>query len=247
MTQGPKVLTIDLETSPALVWTWSLWKPVIGIEQVEEPTRMICFTAAWETGKVMFHSEWTDGTENMLDALYALLSEADVVQHWNGTSFDEPHIRRELLEAGYPPLPPFKTVDLMQWVKRNTRFLSNKLDWVAQRLLADRKKKHEGFTLWLKVLRGDPVAQKRMEVYAKQDTALTRRLGQKLRPYIASFPHAGLYTITDDVICRCGSDNLERRGAYYAKTFTYQRYRCRDCGAWNRGRKNVGAATTVGV
>lgn len=245
MTQ-PKILTLDIETSPALVWTFSLFKPIIGIDQIEEPTRMICFTAAWETGPVMFHSEWTDGIGPMRDALYDLLSEADIVQHWNGTSFDEPHIRRELLEGGYQPLPPFKTVDLMLWVRKNTRFMSNKLDWVSRRLLADKKKQHEGFTLWLKVLSGDVGARKRMELYAKKDTALTRRLGKSLRPYISNFPHAGLWT-GEETSCRCGSTSLEKRGTYKTGVSEFQRYRCRKCGAWTRGIKRIGHVTTRGV
>jgi transposase-like protein len=41
----------------------------------------------------------------------------------------------------------------------------------------------------------------------------------------------------DSVHCnRCASPNLERRGYAYTNAGQYHRYRCSDCGGWQRSR-----------
>ena len=45
--RDPKVLVIDIETSPNVVYAWGLWDQNIGISQVIEPSRVLCFAAKW--------------------------------------------------------------------------------------------------------------------------------------------------------------------------------------------------------
>ena len=59
-------------------------------------------------------------------------------------------------------------------------------------------------------------------------------------PYIKNHPNVGNY-INDAVphCPKCGSTKVEKRGFMYTNVAIYQRYRCKDCGGWSRGRKNV--------
>ena len=66
-----KVLTIDIETSPHLAYTFSTRQAYITPIQVVEPTRMLSFAAKWE-GKpqVIFESEYDfESQENYLSPL----------------------------------------------------------------------------------------------------------------------------------------------------------------------------------
>lgn len=231
--KGPRILAFDLETAPNLVYTFSLFKPVIGHEQIVEPARIICFTAQWVgTKKTIFMSEHHDGYEAMLKGLYDLLDEADIVLTYNGTTFDGPWSTGEFMAQGWTPPAPFKHIDLFQHVKRLTRFPSKKLDYASYRLLGEKKVKHEGFTLWRDCLAGDEKAWNRMKRYAIQDTKLLVKLFDEIRGWI-KMP---LQISEDPTSCHnCGGTKLQRRG--YARTMysKYARYVCTDCGKWLRG------------
>ena len=42
------------------------------------------------------------------------------------------------------------------------------------------------------------------------------------------------------MVCpNCASSNLGKRGFTYTNVSKFQRYICKDCGAWSRGRSNL--------
>ena len=170
----------------------------------------------------------------MLRELHELLTEADVIITYNGKKFDLPWIKGEFISEGLPPVPPVQHIDLYQVVRANARFLSNKLDYVANKLLGERKVAHQGFGLWKGCLNGDPTARRKMERYSKQDTALLPKLWDVLRPYTtgANAIHAG-----NPLGCpSCGNDRKQSRGYYRTKVSQYRRYQCQNCGHWFRDK-----------
>lgn len=245
---SPRVLTVDIETSPIIAYTWSLFKPFITIDQIIEPTRMICWAAKWlGEDQVIYRSEYHHGREAMLRDIDKLLREADIVVHFNGDSFDIPHIKRELKQAGYAPLPPLTTIDLYRIAKKSFYFPSYKLDYIAQALSVGAKVHHSGFSLWRACLEAppedNPSRQKRawslMRKYNKGDVVVTEDLYVDLRPYIPNHPHVGLYNDDPTVsVCgNCGSDDLRREGFRMTKVGKYQRFQCKACGAWSKDKK----------
>lgn len=238
-----KILFIDLETSPITAHTWGLWQQNISIKQIVESTQVICFGARWGTSKkVIFKSVHHDGKKEMLKELHALMDEADAIVGWNSKGFDHKHIRREFLEAGMTPPSPAKDIDLMLEVKRNFRFPSNKLDYVAQRLGVGAKVQHTGFDLWLGCMAGDEKSWKMMKKYQIQDVNLLLELYDKLLPWMKhpSVPaHKG---IEGEACINCGSHNIKRRGYEVLNTGKYQKFQCNECGKWMRGKSAV--ATT---
>ncbi len=243
MSDGPRVLVLDIETSPNLGYIWALYKQDIGLSQLVKTTEVICFAAKFHGEKDIYFASVNDGVGIMRDLLYELLDEADVVVTWNGINFDIPHINRELLEGGYPPPSPFKHVDLCQVVKKNFRFTSNKLDHVAKKLGVGGKLRHTGFDLWLGCMAGDPKAWALMERYNRRDVVITDKVYTKLLPWIPNHPHVGLYSDdpSKNVCGRCGSNKLKRRGFAYTSVGRFQRFRCDGCGSWSRtGKRDAG-------
>lgn len=178
------ILMLDIETKPIKAYVWGLWDQNVYIDQIIEPTEMLCFGARWlGEKKVTFRSVHHDGKQAMLEELHKLMDKADVLVGWNSAGFDHKHINREFLENGLMPPSPVKDLDLMSVVKANFAFPSNKLDYVAQRLGVGAKVKHSGFQLWLDCMAGDEKAWREMKKYQLQDVNLLIDLYYELLPW----------------------------------------------------------------
>ena len=238
-----RVLFLDLETSPNLAYVWGLWDQNVAINQIVDSTEVLCFGARWlGEKKVIFKSVHHHGKKEMLDALHALMEEADVLVGWNSQAFDSKHIKREFLENGYLPPSPYKELDLMRVVRSQFKFPSYKLDYVSQTLGVGAKVKHSGFDLWIGCMAGNNKSWKEMKEYQIQDVNLLLALYDILLPWIKNHPHAGLHDDIDGC-SNCASTNLERRGVARTVSNTYQRYQCRDCGKWMRGNEPIAKTT----
>lgn len=239
---GPKVLLFDLETAPATVFTFQLYQPIIGIDQIIEDSRIISWSAKWlGDRRVITMDEYHEDRGSMLAKMWELLDKADVIIGYNSKRFDEPWIRGELIREGYPPFSPIRHIDLYQIAKSNFRLLSGKLDWLSFVLLNDRKVKNPGFSMWRDCLMGDDDAKRKawalMRKYGKKDTALLEPIYEILRPWIKiGVPNFGLYS-GDEFVCPfCGSSEVQKRGFAYTPTGKFQRYQCQSegCYAWSR-------------
>lgn len=253
LADGPKILTIDIETAPNLAYVWGLWDQNVGINQIEQAGSVICWAAKWRHEKrVEFRSDHHDGHTAMIERAHELMSEADGVVSFNGRNFDMKHLRREFLEQGLGPPAPHKDIDLLLTVRRQFKFPSNKLDYVAQALGLGAKVKHDGFELWRDCMAGDDKAWAQMRKYNIGDVKLTERLYDRILPWIHNHPHYGLYQIdasneAPNVCQNCGSDRLQRRGWAYTPLGTYQQLRCKGCGKYSRGKRRVNHVDARGV
>ncbi len=243
---GPKILVIDIETSPNLAHVWSLWGQNVGLSQLLESGEVICFAAKWlGSKKTMFYSTFHNGKEEMVQQAWSLLDEADIVVHYNGKRFDIPHLNREFLEAGLEPPAPYAQVDLYQTAKSKFKFPSNKLDYIAQTLNIGAKTSHAGHQLWLDCLADKPKAWKTMRQYNIHDVELTETLYTKLLPWIHPHPNLNLYGGSG---CpQCGSSELRREGYSRTSLGIYQRYQCKDCGRWSRDKHKLGGTDVRGI
>lgn len=236
-----RVLSLDIETSPNIAYTWGLWQQDVGTHKLIEPSRMICFAAKWMDGKrVHFFSEYHHSHEEMVAAAWHLVDEADVVMHFNGRSFDMKHLNREFLLAGLGPPSPYQEIDLLLTAKRAFKFQSNKLDYLASQLGLPGKG-HSNFQLWVDCLAGSKKAWKQMREYNVQDVLMLEDLYERLLPWISNHPNRNLF---DGNGCpRCGSSRLVRRGYRHTQVSTFQRYRCADCGGWSSSTKRESGTT----
>ena len=245
MANGPRILSVDIETSPVVAHAWGLFKQNIAISQIIERPRTMCFGAKFlDERKVHYYSEHDHEPDVMFHAAHALLSEADIVMHYNGDRFDLPRLNTEFVMMGLTPPAPYRSIDLLKVVRQNFQFTSNKLAYVSEQLGLTGKVKHEGHELWIKCMAGDPKAWAKMKKYNVQDVRLLEELYEKLKPWIKAHPNWGLYSDTQDTVCpTCGSADLERRGFTVKTTGKYQRFRCRGCGTWPTATQRVSGVT----
>jgi hypothetical protein len=233
-----KILLLDIETAPHRVFTWGLWNQNIGLNQIAAPGYTLCWSAKWYGNpEVMFASIYEDGKKKMLQGIYDLVAEADVVVHYNGTKFDIPTLNQEWLGMGWSPPAPFTEIDLYRTVKNRFRLPSNKLSYIAEYLKLGSKVNHKGMELWIECMNGEPDAWETMEQYNKQDTALLERLYDAVLPWVHNHPNHALYDDREMFLCpNCGSPHVQKRGYHFTRTMRYQRYRCSACGSWSKER-----------
>jgi DNA polymerase elongation subunit (family B) len=241
---GPRILSLDIETSPVVAHAWGLFKQNIAISQIIERPRTICFAAKFEDQRrVHFYSEFEHGRDEMIGAAHALLTEADVVMHYNGDRFDLPRLNTEFVLHGHKPPAPYKSIDLYKVIKRNFQFTSNKLAYILDQLGLTGKVKNSGHDLWVRCLAGDPKAWAEMKRYNVRDVRVLEELYEKLRPWIKDHPHHGLYSGEEDACPNCGGLDLRREGYTLTGMGRFQRYQCRGCGTWSRSNKRQQGVT----
>lgn len=262
MSDSPKMLFMDIETSPNLAYVWRLFNQNVSLSQLVEATQMISFAAKWRGSKrVHFYSDFHNDHPTMVQALFDMLDEADIVVHYNGRTFDVPHANREFLlnGPGVPP-SPFQQIDLLQTVRKRFRMASNKLDHITQQLGQAGKVRHTGFDLWRDCMAGDPKAWALMRRYNKGDVTELEELYDGLLPWIMHHPNMSMYSpridldpdtgkpMVVDVCERCpDGGRLQRRGYAYTKASKFRRYQCQECGGWSRGKKAIARVDARGI
>lgn len=244
---SPRILTVDIETSPMLSYHFSTRQVNISIDQIKLPSRMICWAAKWlDEKRVLYRSEYHDDTAIMRRHLFDLLDEADVVVGWNSDRFDIRKIRREFRLANLGQPSSFVSVDLLKQVRKLEEWDSHKLAWVTKQLGLSGKLDNDGWPLWISCVDPDvPAGEKRrawsdMRRYNKQDVVTTEEVFIEYRADITNLPHASLWTgdVHGPMCCRvCESLNLTKQGFKHTRIGKFQRYQCRDCGGWSTSGK----------
>lgn len=244
-----KILTFDVETSPVEAYVWGLWDQNIPIDFIKTDWTIFSWAAKW-LGKreVLFQSTGGRGIDKVRDdkpilgGLRDLLDEADIVIAQNGKRFDVRKVNARLIAHGIKPPSPYRVIDTMLVAKKYFAFTSQKLAWTSQLLTDTPKDKHKrfpGFELWAECLKDNPAAWAEMEKYNKRDVRATEKLYLKLRPWVENHPNLGVYEEAERPLCpKCGSDNVIKSGVRISvkQQGTYNRYVCRDCGGWSRGK-----------
>ena len=243
--ESVRILTLDIENSPNLAHVWSLFNQNVSLAQLQDTAKVISVAAKWYGDKeVLFYSDHHNGHAEMIQAIHALVSEADLIVGYNSAGFDMKHLNREFILAGLNPPAPYKNVDLLQTVRKQFKFASGKLDHVAQQLGLGKKTAHAGHELWVKCMAGDDAAWDKMRKYNKQDVVLTEKLYDRLRAWIPNHPHLSMFTGAEWGCPVCGNKDLSkfRDGTSYANVQRYRLYQC-PCGHWVRGNKKLQDAT----
>jgi hypothetical protein len=245
-----KILLLDIETAPNLVHVWGLWQQNVGLPQIIDSGYVLCWAAKWYgEEEVTFSGINKVKPRSMIQRIHKMLEDADAVVHYNGTKFDMPTLNKEFLMHGLTPPAPYKQVDLLRTARSQFRFPSNKLDYVSQQLGLGKKTKHIGHELWIQCMAKNSEAWEMMEEYNKNDVVLLEKVYDKLKPWIKGHANHGVY---EDGLCcpNCASIKYQRRGYAMTATNKYQRFQCKDCGAWFRGvRTNTAGEPTkfVGI
>src|SRR5690606_6243901 len=120
---APKILVYDIETAPALADIWGMFNQNIGLAQLKDTQRVICWSAmSLGSDETLFMSEYEHGHEDRVYGSYELRAEADIVVTYNGVRFDNPRRGSEFGKLGRTAPSPWRDVDLLQIDKRRFRF-----------------------------------------------------------------------------------------------------------------------------
>ena len=192
MLDKPKILVVDIETAPAELWGWGMFKQNFGVNQVKADPYILCVGAQWLGDKdVMMFSKWEHGTLGMLQAISDLITEADMIIGKNSEKFDVPWLTTEFTKHGVELPPPTTHLDLEKTARKHFRFLSNKLEYIVEYLGVGKKMDTGGFELWRDVMDGVESARRKMLRYCARDVKITGKLYLKMRRAIPNHPHMG--------------------------------------------------------
>lgn len=190
---GMKVLHLDCETSPAIVYTHYIGsKTSISHGQVKTDSKVMCIQFMWEgEKKVKFTSwekingEWDDSAQ--LDEVARLINEADIIVGQNINDFDMKILNNRLMLQGLTPIENDITIDVLKLSYKSFRKLSHKLDYRAKTLGLSGKNKME-FSDWINILEGIVPVEKKMAPYGCKDVEETRSVMMKEFAYYKDLP-----------------------------------------------------------
>jgi uncharacterized protein YprB with RNaseH-like and TPR domain len=248
----PRIVTLDIETSPIESYHWGLWDQNINLDQIQTEWTILSFSAKWlDENNVIYKDTGGKGISKvrddkfLLQKLWEILDEADIVIAQNGQAFDLKKINARMLMHGLGPYSPIKVIDTLLVAKRTFGFTSNKLAWMSEHLTKTKKDKHKlfpGFELWEECLKDNPKAWKEMKKYNNIDVVATEQLYIKMRPWIENHPNLAVYAESHSEMCpKCGSCAIQKRGKYYTQLGVYHRIFCKYCGGWSRSRQTLNA------
>lgn len=245
---GPKILVIDIETSPILGAVWSLWKQNVSLNMIKSDWYILSYCAKWYHRDEILYEDKKDSWETvddlpLLESIHALLDEADIVVGQNSIRFDTKKINARFIQNGLRPPKSYRQVDTMVEAKKYFNFTSNKLEYLTDKLCKKYKKlkhaKFSGFELWSACLKGDPDAWAEMQEYNCVDVLATEELYEILRPWMKGHPNINLYNDSLTLRCVCGSEDFSHSGYHYTNTSKFDKFKCDDCGAEVRGKVNL--------
>lgn len=245
----PKIILFDLETLPDLPQALKVWPQLSsypGKTLRATVSSIIC--AGWkEYGSNKTHcinawdfKSWNEDVNDdgaVCREMHRILDNADAVVTHNGKRFDWKFIQTRFLKHKLRPLDKPLHIDTKSLASSNLFSFNNRLGYIGEEFVGERKLEHEGWELWVKVHQRDPQAMQTMTDYCIQDVDLLERVYDLLRPFSKAIPNHNLWKDEDDdsILCpNCGSSHTIKWGTRVAKTAVYQRMLCKSCGNYFR-------------
>jgi DNA polymerase elongation subunit (family B) len=244
----PKILIYDIETAPLISYTWGIWQQDIALNQIKQDWHLLSWSAKWLDEKEVMYADQRnvkniENDKDILQQIWNLLNEADIVVTQNGKQFDQKKLNARFIIHGMHPPSPYRHIDTLELAKKNFGFTSNKLEYLSDKLCAKFKKftkrsQYSGFELWKACLSGDKKAWETMEKYNKQDVLALEELYKKLIPWHNPI-NFNVYSDNTEKVCSCGSIAIKKNGFVYTASGKFQAFKCLNCGARTRSKTNL--------
>jgi DNA polymerase elongation subunit (family B) len=231
----PKALVLDIETAPMTAYLWNLKDQYVNKNQIKTDWYINAWGAKW-FGAPAKEFKYQDlrnkkgEDKTILQGLWKLIDEADLLITQNGKDFDWPKIKARFMLNGLPPPSHFTHIDVYKELKE-VGFTSHSLDYLTENLCKKYKKlshpKFAGLKLWIECDKNNPEAWREMEIYNKHDVLSTEELLQVTLQWLPKVQ----YNLTHSVfICKkCGGKTFTSNGARGTKNSYIRKY-CRACG-----------------
>lgn len=236
----PKILLLDIETAPIIAHTWGVYDVTVGHKQVVKDWHLLSYAAKWLDSPKIYYSDQRDMIDvsddrGLLDELWHLIDEADILVGHNLQKFDIKKIKARFLFHKLLPPSPYRIIDTLLIARRQFACTRNTLEYLADYLkLAHKKSKHgefDGHSLWVECMKGNLKAFKAMAKYNKLDVIVLEEVYLELIKWDKSI-NFGVYT--EENVCSCGSTQFKKHGIMVTNSGRYARYLCKVCGkSWS--------------
>ena len=235
---GIKRLYFDIETSPNVVYSWTIgYNLSIDYKNIIKERAIICICYKWEHENKVHSLHWNNGDDyQMIHQFYKILLEADEVVGHNSDKFDIKWFKTRCLYHGIRNMPSITSIDTLKIARKEFKFNSNRLDYIGQILKVGKKMDTGGFELWKRIIENnDSTALNKMIRYCCNDVLLLEKVFKKLENYTAAKTHAGIvFNKTKDTCPKCGSGNLiNNKKRITATGVVKQQKQCQKCGAYS--------------
>jgi hypothetical protein len=209
-------------------------------EVIRQPRTTICCAKWYHEADVIQLAEWDrGGRKTFLRNIHRLLERADIVVGHNVDNADIPWLKGDLhIEAGLPPLPPFKTVDTLKVLRREFKSGApfKGLDAFCQIVgIPAKTDRYDRMAMERAVTQKSVEDRQRLTAYCAGDVIATQGLYDWCRPHIKN--HPALFVDGKDAltVChRCGHDTHPIARRYVANLLTYSMRKCESCQAYSR-------------
>lgn len=257
MSDGPKIITLDVENSAILGDFWSGGKTYIGKHNVRRPSFLFSWAGKWlgEEEVIWDALPWhpdvyADDMENdyaVVKSVRDIIDEADIIIGHNVRRFDLRKIVSRMMLHGIEPFAYPLVIDTLTLARATVLEPFNTLAWLSEHFCCGGKMEHEGHALWEKCEVGDMNAWRTMVDYNKQDVVTGENFYLKIRPYARTLPNLSLFFSDGILRCKaCAAELAVRdtdyilKGYKYTNAGKYRRYGCLHCGFRNNyGWKNL--------
>lgn len=231
-----KRLFFDIETGYHTVRSWRIgYNLNIQPESIIKEKKIICISYKWQDEDVVHTLTWdkNQSEKEMLKEFVSILDESSEAIGHNSDRFDLREIRTRCIANGILMQPKYRTLDTLKKSRSHFSFASNKLDYIGEFLNCGKKLKHEGYSLWIKVVEdNDRNALKDMVAYCERDVILLEDAYHVLSPYIS---HNTNFSVHNDITNKwgcpeCASNNIILQGTDITPTGMIKRkMRCKEC------------------
>lgn len=242
-----KTLILDIETSPLLVYVWGIREQFIGLDQIHSDWYIMAWSAKWLGEKEIHYYDRRDckpgDDKPILQPLWKLLNEADIVITQNGKRFDSRKINARFMLNDMKRPKPYRHFDTYLLARNIADFTSNRLEYLTDKFCKKHKKtshaKYSGWKLWIECLKGNREAWNEMKAYNIADVLSTEELYLTIRAWAPeSFPR--VYPLTNAAM-KCGTCGFKGRmiagKVRHSNKGKYRQHNCPKCGAWQKGKK----------
>lgn len=239
-----RVLLFDIETMANQAYVWGKYEQdVIAYKQ-----HWYMLTFAWKwldenkthvLGLPDFKGYKKGSTDDkaLVEKLWNLFDEADIVIAHNGASFDVKKANSRFAKYGMKPPSPYKIIDTKLVAKNVLKQDSNKLDDLGDYFGIGRKINTGGFELWLGCESGDKKSWDKMKKYNVQDVILLEKVYLHLRGWMKNHPDISILLDKRGACPNCGETKLIKDRKRLLKNGWKQQYQCKGCGAYSTDSK----------
>lgn len=236
----PRILFLDIETTPNLMFMWRLGKQYATYDNIHKERKVSCICYKWAGEKKIHSLEMNmllhdltkhddEADKKMLESFCKVYQDADLAVAHNGIKFDISFIRSRLVKYKLPDIAPV-VLDDTYLASKGIGFNSHKLDYLSQYLGIGKKSPHP-YQLWVDVMRGSDEALIKTVDYCKQDVRLLEKVYEKLLPYIKTKLNRAVFSRDRKLCPSCGVDALISKGNRVTLALgTRKRMQCSSCG-----------------